>query len=362
MKERRRHILHVDLDPFFVNVERSLEPSLRGRAVIVGGGQASGLVAVASAEARQAGVLPGQTMAAARRLCPEAVVREGDFETYARFSEEVSAILLAASRRVERPSTDEAYVDLTPEHPGAAAPVTAVETIKDELQRRLGLDASLGLASSRLAARIASSWAKPRGLLLVIPGYEASFIARQPLHALADLPTHLAVALERAGLTTLGQVSESTAPALAALVGPAVAARLREAARGEGEEPVPVSAPPASLQEEAVIRDRRTDRRALEDVLDALARRACRRLRPFGLRTRLVTVEVRRPADSLRRSDTFSPGLADEETVASVVRGLAEPLVEPADSVRAVQVRLGRLETPGSQAPLFPAAFREAFR
>lgn len=350
----------MDLDPFFVNVERSLDPSLRGRAVIVGGGQASGLVAVASREARQAGVVPGQTMAAAHRLCPGAVVREGDFETYGRFSDEVSAILLAASRRVERPSADEAYVDLTPEHPGA--PVAAVETIKDELQRRLGLDASLGLASSRLAARIASSWAKPRGLLLVLPGYEASFIARQPLHALSDLPPHLAAALERAGLTTLGQVSESAEPALAAVVGPLVAARLREAARGEGEEPVAVKAPPASLQEEAIIRDRRTDRRAVEEVLDGLARRACRRLKPFGLRTRLVTVEVRRPGDSLRRSETFSPGLADEDTVASVVRALAEPLVEPAGAVRAVQVRLGRLETPGSQAPLFPAAFREAFR
>ena len=362
MKERRRHILHVDLDPFFVNVERSLDASLRGRAVIVGGGDASGLVAVASAEARQAGVVPGQAMAAARRLCPGAVVRQGDFETYGRFSEEVSAILLAASRRVERPSADEAYADLTPEHPGAAAPVAAVETIKDELQRRLGLDASLGLASSRLAARIASSWAKPRGLLLVLPGYEASFIARQPLRALDDLPLHLAAELERAGLTTLGQVSESDDAALAALAGPSAAARLREAARGEGEDPVAVSAPPTSIQEEAVIRDRRSDRKALEEVIDSLARRACRRLKPFGLRTRLVTVEVRRPADSLRRSDNFSPGVADEDTVASVVRTLTESLVEPASAVRAVQVRLGRLETPGSQAPLFPAVFREASR
>ena len=172
--------MHVDLDPFFVNVERSLDPSLRGRAVIVGGGDASsGLVAAASAEARAAGVRPGQSMALARRLSPDAVVREGDLDTYGRVGEDISAILLAASRRVERPSADEAYVDLTPEQPGAPTPVSAAETIKDELQRRLGLDASLGLASSRLAARIASSWAKPRGLLLVLPGYEASFVGRQ---------------------------------------------------------------------------------------------------------------------------------------------------------------------------------------
>jgi len=352
----------VDLDPFFVNVERSLDPSLRERAVVVGGGDASGLVAAASAEARRTGVQPGQSVAAALRLCPDAVVRPGDLETYARFSEEVSAILLCASRRVERPSADEAYVDLAPEHPEAAAPAAAVETIKDELQRRLGLDASLGLASSRLAARIASSWAKPRGFLLVLPGYEASFIARQPLEALRDLPPHLETALARAGFTTLGQLSEADESALAAVVGPPAATRLRQAARGEGDDPIAVSALPASVQEEAVIRDRRTDRRALEDVLDALARRACRRLRPFGLRARLLTVEVRRPADTLRRSDGVSPGVCDEETVAAIVRALAEPMMEPAGTVRTVHVRLGRLETPGSQVPLFPQAFREAQR
>jgi DNA polymerase-4 len=363
VKEQRRKVLHVDLDPFFVNVERSLDPSLRGRAVIVGGGDASsGLVAAASAEARARGVLPGQSVALARRLSPEAVVREGDLDTYARFGEDISAILLAASRRVERPSADEAYVDLTPEHPGASTPVSAAETIKDELQRRLGLDASLGLASSRLAARIASSWAKPRGLLLVLPGYEASFVGRQELSVLSDLPQHMETALVRAGLTTLGQVSEADEALLVALVGATAAGRLRAAAKGDDEEPIEIAAPPSWLQEEAVIRDRRTDRRALEDVLDGLARRGCRRLKPFGLRTRLVTVEVRRPADTLRRSDSFSPGVADEDTVASLVRTLAEPLLEPAATVRAIQVRLGRLEPPGTQASLFPDAFGSAFR
>ena len=362
MRERRRSILHVDLDPFFVNVERSLDPSLRGRAVVVGGGDDSGLVAAASAEARRAGVRPGQPVAAARRLCPEAVLRPGDLEAYGRVSDEVTAILLTASRRVERPSADEAYVDLTPEGPGAPAPGGAVETIKDELQRRLGLDASFGLASSRLAARIASSWAKPRGFLLVLPGYEASFVARQPLAALGDLPPHLEAALDKAGLGTLGQVAEADEAVLAAAVGPAAAARLREACRGETEEPIAVSAPPAWVQEETAIRDRRADRRALEEIVDALARRACRRLRPFGLLTRQVSVEVRRPGDCLRRSEAFSPGVADDETVAAVVHGLADPLLEPAETVRAVQVRLGRLEPPGSQAPLFLEAFRSVRR
>jgi DNA polymerase-4 len=347
-----RSILHLDLDPFFVSVERSLDPSLRGKPVIVGGDGATGVVAAASAEARAQGVRPGQPLATARRLCPDAVFRPGDLETYARFSDDVTAILLAASRRFERPSSDEAYVDLTPEAPSSPAPVHAAERIKEEIQRRLGLDASLGLASSRLAARVASRWARPRGLLVVLPGYEASFLARQPVSCLPDLPPHLETSLVNAGFATLGQLLEADDTALAAAVGSA-APLLRAAARGEGEDPVAVAAPPSSIQEETTIRSARNDRAALEAILDALADRASRRLRPFGLRAGSVSVEVRRSDGPLRRTEVFSPGVADE-TARDVVRALAGPLLEPPSGVRGLQVRLGRLAAARSQAPLFP--------
>jgi DNA polymerase IV len=350
---RSRSILHLDLDPFFVSVERSLDPALRGKPVIVGGDGAIGIVAAASAEARERGVRPGQPLASARRLCPDAVFRPGDLETYARFSDDVTAILLAASRRFERPSSDEAYVDLTPDGPSAAAPVQAAERIKDEIQRRLGLDASLGVASSRLAARVASGWARPRGLLVVLPGYEASFLARQPVSCLPDLPPHLEAALEAAGFATLGQLLEAGEDALVAAVGSA-APLLRAAARGAGEEPVAVAAPPSSIQEETAIRSIRNDRTALEAILDGLADRASRRIRPFGLRAGSVSVEVRRSEGPLRRTEVFSPGVTDE-TARDVVRSLAGPLLEPPSGVRGLQVRLGRLASPRPQVPLFPS-------
>jgi len=354
VKERRRSILHVDLDPFLVSVERSLDPSLRDRAVVVGGDEVGGgFVAAASEEARRAGIRPGQPLAQARRLCPEAILRRGDLDAYGRVSEEVTSVLLAASRRVERPSSDEAYVDLTPEEPRAPAPVRAAETVRDELQQRLGLDASLGLASSRLAARIASGWAKPRGLLIVLPGYEASFLARQPLSALGDVPPHLEAALARAGLETLGHVAEADEAVLSGAVGPA-AARLRAAARGEGDEPIAVAAPPSWVQEEAVIRDPRSDREALEKVAEGLARRAARRLRPFRLLARTIAVEVRRGAHAARRADAFTPGIEDEDTISARVGALIASLLEPATDVRAIQVRLGRLESPTTQTTLFP--------
>jgi len=354
-RDRARRILHVDLDPFLVSVERSLDPSLRGRPVIVGAHpDGSGVVAAASAEARALGIRAGQHVADVRRACPDCVFRPGDLETYARYSEDVTAILQAASRRVERPSADEAYLDLTPEGTSGPSPVGAAEAIKDEIQRRLGLDASLGLASSRLAARVASSWARPRGLLIVLPGYEPSFLARQPLRFLPDLPPHLEAALEKGGLTTLGEVGAAEPLALEALVGTPAAERLQQAARGDGEEPVALTAPPSAIQEEAVLRDRRTDRLGLEAMLEGLSFRASRRLRPFGLSAGTVTVEVRRTDGPVRRTESVEPGIEDEETGRAVVLSLAAPILEPAAGVRGLVVRLGRLHRPRPQASLFP--------
>jgi DNA polymerase-4 len=347
---RARSILHVDLDPFFVSVERSLDAALRGRPVVIGG---LGVVAAASAEAREPGVRPGQTLAQALKLCPAAIVRPGDLEAYARVSQEVTGILLSTSRRVERPSTDEAFVDLTPESPNARGAVALAESIKDEIQRRLGLDASLGLASSRLAARVASSWARPRGLLVVLPGYETSFLARQPVASLPDLPPHLEAALLRAGIETLGDLVAADPATLAPVVGSAADA-LQAAARGEGEEPVAVAAPPVFINEETSLRSHRNDRTGLEALLDGLSERACRRLRPFGLSASTITVEVRRTDGNARRSESVSPGIADEATVREIVRTLAAPLLDPAAGVRALLVRLGRLEAPRPQASLFP--------
>ena len=363
MKEHRRFVLHVDLDPFFVSVERSLDPALRGRPVVIGGdGFSLGFVAAASEEARAAGVRVGLPLAQAHRLVPDAAFRRGDLQTYGRVSEEVTSVLLAASRRVERPSADEAFVDLSlePSHAGAhttsrgVPPVRAAETIRDELQRRLGLDASLGLASSRLAARIASGWAKPRGLLVVLPGYERSFVGPKPV-ALLGLPPHVEAALERAGLATLGQIAEAEPEALAAAIGP-LATRVRAAARGEGEPEIALAAPPAFLQEEATVRDRRSDPLALALIAESLARRAARRLKPFRFGASALTVEVRRATETARRAVTFGDPIDDEDKVAEAARALALPLVEPADAVRGLQVRLARLGPSGSQAALFPAA------
>jgi DNA polymerase-4 len=349
---RARSILHIDLDPFIVSVERSFDPSLRGKPVVVGG-PAGGIVAAASAEARAKGVKTGLSLHEARRRCPDAIFRAGDLETYARISEEVTKVLLSASRRVERPSADEAYIDLTPEAADAPLPVPAAERIKDELQRRLKLDVSLGLGSSRLAARVASTWARPRGLLVVLPGYEARFLAGQKIQALDDLPPHLEHALLDAGLPTIGDVADADLTFLTSVVGSPAAHRLREAARGLGEEPIEVAAPPLWISEETHIRDARTDGAALLEVAGALAGRAARRLRPFDLVAGMLSVEVRRKDRADRRSS--APGVLTEEAeIQHTAQRLVQDLIEPARGVRTIEVRLTRLRRRTSQEPLFP--------
>lgn len=352
---RPRNILHVDLDSYFVAAERSLDPGLRGKPVVIGGDGTSGVVAAASAEARARGIRSGQSLAAAHRLCPDAVFRPGDLDAYARLSEEVTALLLSASRRVERPSVDEAYVDLTPEGQDAPGPVQMAERLKDEFQRRLGLDASFGLATSRLAARVASRRARPRGLLIVLPGYEDSFLARQPLAALEDLPPHIEKALQAGGIETLGDVASAEPAALEERVGRAAAARLKRAAIGQGEPPIPVTAAPAWIQEETAVRDRRSDSAALLELLDGLVERCCRRLKPFGLCASSLAVEIARGTGGERRSENLWPGRSDPETLKRVAAALAQPLLEPAATVRRLSLRLGKLDKPSQQEPLFPA-------
>jgi hypothetical protein len=124
--------------------------------------------------------------------------------------------------------------------------------------------------------------------------------------------------------------------------------------RGEGDDDIALAVPPASLTEEALIRDRRNDLPALLAVVDGLARRAARRLRPFGLLARSLSVEIKRTDGTLRRTENVEPGLGDDDTTASVSRVLAAPLLTPPEAIRSVVLRLGRLAPPSHQSSLFP--------
>ncbi|MBN2370997.1 MAG: hypothetical protein JXO72_10970 [Vicinamibacteria bacterium] len=339
-----RRILHIDLDPFFVSVERSLDPGLRDRPVVVGGDGRSGIVAAASSEAQAAGVRPGQSIGNARRLCPQASFLAGDFETYARVSVDVTQILLSASRRVERPSADEAFVELPVQKSAPRHPFRVVDHIQDQIHRRLGLDASFGLASTRLGSRIASRFAKPRGLLVLLPEHEQAFVARQSIEALGETITTANLGLlKSAGLIAIHDLQAVEPERLVRLIGPVKATQIKAAVALSQDPPIPVTAPPTSVHEEATIRDVHTSRADLESILDNLARRALRRIRPFDLHVSGLSVEVIRGESQNHRAARLRDGVADERAIIGILRALSGALFVTPRSIRHVSIRLGPL-------------------
>jgi DNA polymerase-4 len=335
-----RRILHVDLAPFFVGVERARDHSLRDRALVIGALGERGRVAGVSAEARTAGVEVGQLMALARRLCPEAVFLPGDIETYAHVSDQVTAILTTFTPRVERPSVDEAFADLSPAAGTTRRALATAESLRDVIQQRLGLDCSFGLGSSRLAARIASRWARPRGLLLLWPEHETSFLDRQLLPMLDDLSPGAAATLTQAGITTLGHVRATPPEQLRALLGRAIADGLRASLDPGLAPPIAPIAAPHSVREDHVLRDRAADRVALSRILDGLVLRAAKRLATFQANAQAMSVEVQRGETWLRSTERFCVTTYDVAALQAAAQRLSLSLLDPAVGVRALRVRL----------------------
>jgi DNA polymerase-4 len=353
-KRATRRILHIDLTPFFIGVERAFDPSLDGRPLIIGGEGTFGRVAAASPEAQGCGVHAGQTVAAARRACPSAELRPGDLELYSRLSDKVTSLLLAVTPRVLRPSADEAVADLTNAARTDRHFVLAAESLRDALKARLTLkDVSLGLASTRVAARLAARWARPRGLLLLLPAHEESLLARVSVESLEDLAPEDRARLRQAGIQSLGAACAHPPEDLVSLLGRTTAARVL--ALLGANEPIPPLAPPSVIEEEARLHDPGTDRVALESSAARLAGAAAERLRPLGLAAGSIQVDVIRPGHGFSsRAERLARPSAQASTLAGLARQVVRSLPFPTVGVRGVRVRLSDLRAASSQASLFP--------
>lgn len=295
--------LHADLDAFYASAEQLIEPSLRGRPVLVGGG----IVVAASYEARAYGVRAPMPTREALALCPRAVVVEGHFERYLDLSEQVMAILDDATPVVEQISVDEAFLDVTGTRHLLGQPSDIARTIRRRVRDEVGLPISIGVASTKFLAKIASARAKPDGLVVVAPGEELEFLHPLPVEALWGVGEVTAAKLHRLGITTIGQLSEVPSKALAPLLGRAAAGGLRSLSWNRDPRPVRGGRRAGSVGSQQALGRGLHDRDDMAVVVLGLADRVGRRLRAKARLGSTVTVRVRFPGPrSATRSHTLA--------------------------------------------------------
>jgi DNA polymerase-4 len=330
-------ILHLDMDAFFAAAEQAAKPSLRGKPVIVGGLGPRGVVATASYEARRFGVHSAMPMGQARRLAPNAAYLVARFAFYRSISEQVMELLGRLSPLVEPLSLDEAFVDL--EAGGvaddSASARAAGERLRADILATTGLTGSVGLAGSKMIAKIASEEAKPDGLVLIEPGTERELLGPRSVRILPGVGPATGEHLRRAGMTTVGDLAEAGEDELVRLLGKAHGASLYRMAQGYDDRPVVAERDAKSVSVEDTFAVDLHDRVRIRTEVERLAERCVGRLRASGHSGRTIVLKVRRyDFSTLTRSETLR-GPTDDPVV---VREAAARLLEAVDTTGGVRL------------------------
>ncbi|MET9903198.1 DNA polymerase IV [Streptomyces sp. NPDC006446] len=330
-------ILHLDMDAFFASAEQASKPSLRGKAVVVGGLGPRGVVATASYEARVFGVNSAMPMAQARRRAPNAAYLVPRFGLYREVSEQVMGLLRALSPLVEPLSLDEAFVDL--EAGGTAwddaSARLAGAKLRADIRAVTGLTGSVGLAASKMLAKIASEQAKPDGLVLIEPGTERAMLGPMSVRTLPGVGPATGDHLRRAGITTVEELAEAGEDELVRLLGKAHGHALFAMALAHDDRPVVAERETKSVSVEDTYDVDIHDRVRVGLEVARLADRCVRRLRGAGLSGRTIVLKVRRyDFSTLTRSETLR-GPTDD---VGVVREAAARLLEGVDTTGGVRL------------------------
>ena len=309
-----RRVAHFDLDTFFVAVERTLNPDLIGKPVLVGGRDGRGVVAAASYESRVFGCHSAQPMSQALRLCPQAIVVPPDGAEYSRVSKLFHELLRDASPIVESVGIDEAYVDFTgatllPDldpDPNLSTAATIAEHVRRRVRDELHIAVSVCIAGSRTTAKVGSDRAKPDGLIEVPLSQDAAFLASFPIRELPMVGPKLAEALRTAGVATIGDIANLDPRWLENRFG-RQGVVLHEHANGRDATPIRAGARPnRSVSRENTFGEDVTDPRKLHRTIASHAQRVGTDLRKAGKRARTVTLKLRwHNFETLTRSRTL---------------------------------------------------------
>lgn len=354
MGDRPRAIVHLDLDAFFAAVEVLENPKLADKPVLIGGRPGTrGVVATASYAARVFGIHSAMPMARALGLCPHAIVLPARHRVYREYSRRVMVILHDMSALVEQTSVDEAYLDLTDQVEGWDRAVETARQVQSRVKQQVGLSASLGVATNKLVAKVASDRDKPGGLTVVAPDDEAAFLAPLPVRALWGIGPVTAARLSEMGVATIGDLARQPEETLLARYGRHGAVMARHA-RGIDHRPVATEREAKSVSQEATFSRDLSDADVLRKHLWRLSRGVARRLQRSELAAGTVAIKLRY-ADftTLTRQMALAVPTNDERAIYSTALVLLRRTWQQGRPVRLLGVAGRHLSPPAGQLPLF---------
>jgi len=354
MSDQPRAIAHLDLDAFFAAVEVLDNPALAGKPVVVGGSpEGRGVVVSASYPARAFGVRSAMPTYRALLLCPQAIVLPPRHRVYWTYSRRVMDILAETAPVVEQMSIDEAYLDLT--DPGSAweDAIDVARHLQSRVLEEVGLSASLGVASNKLVAKVASDRDKPGGLTVVQPGKEAAFLAPLPVTVLWGIGPVTAEKLAQVGVATVGQLAQVTAEELRPHFGQQGPSMIRHAL-GIDHRPLVTEHEPRSIGQERTFHRDLTDPAALQESLLKSSQGVGRRLKRAGLTAGTVAIKLRY-ADftTFSRQMTLDVPSDDEQVIYQAALCLLQRAWAQGRPVRLLGVSARHLSAPAGQLPLW---------
>ena len=353
-------ILHVDMDSFFVSVERLERPELRGKPVVVGGRpDQRGVVSSASYEARKYGIHSAMPLRTAGRLCPHAIFLDGHHERYSEWSDRVASILAKFSPIVEMTSIDEAYLDLGGTERLHGPPLAAADKLLRTIMQSTALPCSGGLATTRLVAKVASDQAKPHGLLWVAPGMEARFLAPLPIRKIPGIGEITERALRALGIEIVEQLARHKQEQLEQVFGRWGSALYRKARGGDSFEFL-IDAEAKSISHNHTFGEDTNNVAEMESLLSHLSQKASKRLREAGFSSRTLTLTIRYAGfQTYTRSHTVQEPIRLDADIFAIFLELFREHRDPRRKVRLLGVALSGLSHGAEQLDLLEADRRE---
>ena len=351
-------IFHLDMDAFFVSVEELFDPSLKGKAVVVGGQKNErGVVSAASYEARKFGVHSAMPLRTAAKLCPHAIFVNGHPERYRECSEKVYRVLTSFSPLVEMASIDEAYLDMTGTERLHGPVLCAAHRLHQKIKAETQLNCSIGIGSSRLIAKVSSAKAKPHGILWVIPGQEARFLAPLDVRDIPGVGKVTEQNLHALGIRRVGDLARFDEAYLEEHFGKwglALAGKARgEDAGGWFDTAVGEETGPKSISHEHTYNEDTADVEKIESTLMRLSEMVGRRLRENGLHARTIQLKLRyKDFTTITRAHTLPDATQLDTEIFAQARALFHKNWSKGRQVRLLGVHAAQFEAEAGQGDL----------